>query len=111
MRTAASIKSLMQIKDVTEDDAKRIRTLWRESTGITRNLREKIDAILRTYGVEFIGVHKRSGYNVYYCNAGDTYATTVLFIGPRLVVGCWGDLVERDAVREPAMNSRYYGLI
>ena len=100
MRTAASIKNLMQIKDVTEEDAKSIRRIWRNDWKMSR-ARADIDAILRTSGVEFLGVHKRTGLDVYYCNAGDTYATTVLFIGPRLIVGCWGDLVETNAVREP----------
>lgn len=98
MRTAASIKSLMQIKDVTEEDAKAIRAIWHASwksnTGGMTEARERIDAILRTSGVEWLGVHKRAGKSVYYCNAGDTYATTVLFIGHRLIVGCWGDLAE-----------------
>lgn len=109
-RRAASVERLMEIKDVTEEDAKAIRRLWHNDP-ITRKVREKIDAILRTSGVEYMGEHKRSGHHVYYCNAGDPYATTVLFIGPRLVVGCWGDLAEANAVREPVMNSGYYGLI
>lgn len=100
MRTAASIKNLMQIKDVTEEDAKAIRRVWHNDWKRSRAM-EEIDHILRTSGVEFLGTHKRSDLSVYYCNAGDTYATTVLFIGPRLIVGCWGDLVETNAVREP----------
>lgn len=115
MRTAASIKSLMQIKDVTEEDAKAIRAIWHASWRGGENnkvtARERIDAILRTCGVEWLGVHKRLGKAVYYCNAGDTYATTVIFIGGRLVVGCWGDLVERNMVREAYQNEAYYGLI
>lgn len=99
MRTAASIKSLMEIKDVTEEDAKAIRNIWKNDP-IKRRAREDIDRILRTSGVEYLGVHKRSGEAVNYCNAGDTYATTVLFIGPRLIVGCWGDLVETNNIRE-----------
>lgn len=97
MRTAASIKFLMQIKDVTEEDAKAIRRIWHNDP-VKKRAMGDIDAVLRTYGVEYLGLHKRSGYGVYYCNAGDPYATTVLFIGPRLIVGCWGDLMESDAV-------------
>jgi hypothetical protein len=88
----------MEIKDVTEEDAKAIRNIWKNDL-VTRRAREDIDAILRTSGVEYLGVHKRSGKHVYYCNAGDTYATTVLFVGPRLRVGCWGDLMESDSIR------------
>ena len=100
-RTATSISRLMQIKDVSKEDAERIRWIWHNVQG-RRHARDQIDAILRTFGVEFLGVHKRSKEDVYYCNAGDTYATTVMFIGPRLIVGCWGDLVEANAVRDSA---------
>lgn len=96
-RTVASTKALMEIKDVTEEDAKAIRALWR--TERLRNAaRSGVDRILRTHGVEYLGINKRTKAEVYYCNAGDTYATTVLFVGPHLRVGCWGDLVERGTV-------------
>lgn len=113
MRTAASIKNLMQIKDVTEEDAEAIRALWRDvwENPCLAQARDRIDAILRTSGVEWLGVHKRLGKSIYYCNAGDTYATTVLFIGGRLLVGCWGDLVECNMVRDAYQNEAYYGLI
>jgi hypothetical protein len=48
--------------------------------------------------VEYLGRNKRTNDEVYYCNAGDTYSTTVLFVGPHLRVGCWGDLIERGTV-------------
>lgn len=114
MRTAASIESLCQIKDVTEEQAKAIRFIWKApdratiekagynylSAPIHQYRRELIDGILKTCGVEYLGYHKRAGQHVDYCNAGDTYATTVIFIGPRLIVGCWGDLVERNLIKE-----------
>jgi len=96
MRTAASIARLCEIKDVTEEDAKRIRDIWKTKRA---PILTQIDKILNTYGVEFLGVLKRGGGDVYYCNAGDTYATTVLFVGDRLVVGCIGDYAE--SVRQP----------
>lgn len=98
-RRCASVKALMEIKDVTREDAQRIREIWFNEP-IRRKARNEIDAILRTFGIEPIGVHKRLRLHVYYANAGDTYSTTALFIGPRLAVGCWGDLVERNLVRE-----------
>lgn len=52
------------------------------------------------HGVEFLGSHRRSGDLVYYCNAGDTYAGTMIFNGRRLVVGTWGDMVERNQIKE-----------
>lgn len=96
-RTAASIKSLMEIKDVTEEDAKSIRALW-HTDRFRASARTAIDEILGTHGVEYLGFTKRTTHEVYYCNAGDTYATTILFIGPHLRVGCWGDLMERGTV-------------
>lgn len=117
MNTAASVKALLQIKDVTTEDAKLIRKVWKMDSEKLRELefpgihehevykwknrelkRYLVDSILNTYGVEYLGYHKRNKEHVYYCNAGDTYSVTVLFIGSRLVVGCWGDLVERGLI-------------
>lgn len=99
-RKCASIKALMQIKDVTEADAAEIRRIWATET-YRKAAREAIDKVLHTCGVEFLGIHKRSHEDVYYCNAGDTYDTTVVFIGKTLRVACWGDFIERNLVREP----------
>ena len=120
-RTAASVKNLITIKDVTEEDAKRIRAIWRGTLSDVRKeypetdsliaeyhnapgAREIrlviVDRLIQTCGVEYLGYHKRAGQHVYYCNAGDAYAGTILFIGDRLVVGCWGDLVERNLIKE-----------
>jgi hypothetical protein len=52
------------------------------------------------HGVEYLGVHARSGKVVRYCNAGDAYAPTLCFMGRRLFVACWGDLIERRTVLE-----------
>lgn len=99
-RTCAGVKALMEIKDVTAEDARAIRYAWKTRLASRFEARDEVDRILRTCGVEFLGFDKRSGRSVYYCNAGDTYATTVIFHGPRMTVGCWGDLVERNRVRE-----------
>lgn len=118
----ASVRALTSIKDVTEIEAKRVRAVWRDMTREqlleefprvaeyarqcfnppdTRILRRMaVDSVIETYGVEYLGVHRRTGAHIYYCNTGDTYATTVLFSGAHLRVGCWGDLVEHDAIRE-----------
>ena len=97
MRRCASVKNLMTIKDVTQEDAQEIRRIWKTVTN-RGEARENIDKILRTYGVEYLGQHKRSGEHVYYCNAGDTYAGTILFKGLRMFVGYWGDLVEKNLI-------------
>lgn len=122
-RTAASIKSLESLQGVDRDLAKRIRAVWRGDLAAVRKaypeadqLRAQyyhppgarefrmavINRLFGTYDVGFLGEHKRNREEVFYCDAGDPYTGTILFIGPRLVVGCWGDLVERNLIREPA---------
>lgn len=98
-RTAASVKKLQEIKDVTPELARYLREIWHTYPN-RRTARESIDKLLNTCGVEYLGRHRRSNEHVYYCNAGDTYSTTVLFIGTRMIVGCWGDLVENNTVRD-----------
>jgi hypothetical protein len=52
--------------------------------------------ILGTYGVEYIPKgHNSKSPAIEYCNAGDTYNSTLLFVSGRYRVGCWGDIVER----------------
>jgi hypothetical protein len=99
-----SIKSLMQIKDVTREDAIRIRVIIKGPSQLldSSNPRgesklQRIDRILRTYGVEYIPAgHNAKSPGIHYCNAGDTYATTLMYVcGHGYRVGCWGDIVER----------------
>lgn len=93
-----SVRTLMQIKDVTEIEAQAIRAIMRESPGrIDGQTRmQRIDRILRTFGVEYVPIG--AGANsppFYYCNAGDSYAVTVIKRKGRFIVSSWGDLVER----------------
>jgi hypothetical protein len=94
-----SIKTLMQIKDVTREDAIAIRAIMasgpgRDANGLTRM--QRIDRVLQTHGVEYTPAGRNAkSPAIYYCNAGDTYACTVLKVRGRFRVGCWGDLVER----------------
>ena len=121
-RTCASSKALRTLAGISAEDARRIRRAWREATRGellaefpccadyvqqcfnppgTRELRRlAVDSIARTYGVEHLGVSRKTGEPVYYCNADDTYAPTILFSGPHLRVGTWGDRVERGSIRE-----------
>ena len=125
-RVAASIKALTQIKDVDAAQAKRIRAIWHavrmdDLLALYPNRRaEIIDRLnvpgvkyrqvsrvlveekLGTCGLEYLGQHKRTGKHIYYCNTGDTYAATILFVEGRMYVGCWGDLVEKNLINEPA---------
>lgn len=54
------------------------------------------DELCETCGVEYIAEgHGSKSPAVEYCNAGDTYTATLLFVNGSYRVGCWGDIVER----------------
>ncbi len=106
-----SVKTLCQIKDVTPALAREIRRIMagpgREHVEDHCSCRERydsrclsrmerIDRVLGTSGVEAIPAgHNAQSPTIVYCNAGDTYATTILKVSGKFRVGCWGDLVER----------------
>ena len=96
-RIAPSTTTLMEIKDVTEENAIEIRHIWHTEPD-RLVARRRIDDVLDTHGVEYLGHHKRRHLPVWYANAGDTYATTVLFFGPVMRVATIGDYVERDLI-------------
>lgn len=118
MNRCASIKTLMQLKDVDLALAKEIRRVWRtvktrEELMLIAGLvgsdfyhdppvrhlkRVAVDKLIGTYGVEFLGLHRKSKDDMYYCNAGETYAETIIFKGHTLSVGCWGDWVESNKI-------------
>lgn len=54
---------------------------------------EAISEALGMHGVEEF--RTRNGTRVLYCNAGDTYAPTLLRVGGHYRVGTWGDVAER----------------
>jgi len=63
-----------------------------DSFGITRYL-EKINILLNTYGVESCYPDIPS---LYYCNAGNSYNTTILHYKGKLYIGDWGSIVEKQ---------------
>lgn len=115
----ANVNKLQEVKDVTPEIAAMVRKVWKAAsldeleqiTGkpvtpawgelprLIDKKREMVDRLIDCFGVEYLGIMKRSGTHVYYCDAGDTYASTIIFIGRRLVVGCWGDLVESSKIK------------
>lgn len=123
-RRAAATHNITQIKDVTDADAKRVRAIWKavktddllalypdkraemldriieaKTSRRYRQLqRELINDVIGTCGVEHLGYDRRANRHIYYCNAGDTYATTICFVGDSLVVRCWGDYAERGTL-------------
>ncbi len=69
-----------------------------------RDRLDAINALLEMHGTEAIRGEWQNGYwcdiVAVYCNAGDTYDTTVMqirddFGGSRFVVCSWGDFVEK----------------
>lgn len=57
---------------------------------------ERINKILNNYGVEGILEETDKGtIDIQYCNAGDTYALTLLYHKGKLKIGDWGTIVER----------------
>ena len=119
MNICASIKNLKSLK--LECDPKLIRTIWKtdsmdliesmaprtakESNRMYRPFRprtfrrEAINEIAGFHGVEYLGKNKRTGEAIYYLNAGDSYAPTIIFQGARLFVSTVGDLIEGGRVR------------
>lgn len=91
-----SVKTLCTIKDVTPADARAIRAIMQDRGDHHETRLQRIDRILGTFGVEYIPAGRNAkSPAIYYCNAGDTYTTTVLKVNGRFIVGCWGDIVER----------------
>jgi hypothetical protein len=87
----------------------------RKALQLTRDVRwqdrlEAIDKLLGTYGTEAIRGEWQNGYwcdiVAAYCNAGDTYALTVIHVrgdswnpAGRFIVSSWGDWFEKNEKR------------
>lgn len=57
-----------------------------------------INALIDCHGVEALPVHLSGAHpSAVYCNAGDTYAATILYCydSDRFLLTSWGDYVER----------------
>lgn len=72
--------------------------MWRVTMAL-----HAINGVLGTYGVEPLGDGRHcEGYAppYEYCNAGDTYATTLVYkrATDTLFVSSWGDVVERQGL-------------
>jgi hypothetical protein len=95
-----SIKTLTDRLNIRPDTAKAIRRAMEDYT--VKSALDNINAFLDGFGVESIGDHSRPEFDgIEYVNLGDTYAPTVMFDhrSGRYIVGCWGDLVERQPRR------------
>lgn len=90
----------MSLKDVDRELALKLRNAWK-TIPHRKPAREAVDKLFGSYGVEFLGVDKRTHHDVYYCNAGDAYTLTIIFIGSTMRVGCWADFAESNRLRDP----------
>lgn len=74
--------------------------MWRVTTMLYA-----LDELLGTHGVEPMGMgnsrNERHAPAYEYLNAGDTYATTLIYDRDhdRIIISSWGDIVESDAKR------------
>ncbi len=71
---------------------------------------DRIGTILGTYGTEGMILDKDGNdlasqcteqgatLDVQYCNAGDTYALTIMYVNGVLTIGDWGTLVEGNGL-------------
>jgi hypothetical protein len=122
MMKAANANALQEVKDVTPEIAAKVRAAWCTLTRaqlieqyecVRERVREcfnpphtddlrrtAINFLIGTHGVEYLGTSRKTDCPVYYCNAGDTYACTIIFSGNSLRIGCWGDMVERKTIKE-----------
>lgn len=69
--------------------------MWRRTMAL-----RAIDETLGTFGVEPLGpVDMHDGPPHEYCNAGDSYAATIIYTSKTdtLRIGCWGDIAEKHS--------------
>lgn len=106
---APSVERLMRDFGECEEHAIKIRWAWQHAT--LGELRAKywdtiklpapqgntrlnyINHITGQFGVEFWGVHKRLGENVYGLNTGDSYNPTLYYVGKCLMLATMADVV------------------
>lgn len=96
---AGGLASLVAIIPAAADIARRYHS---RPPSLRAVKREAIANAAGYCGVEYLGERRRGGGSVYYANAGDAYASTLLFCGARLYVGTWAGVVEARGVVERA---------
>lgn len=76
----------------TKDSYKNYRDGYEHKSFAITKYMKKIDEIIGTFGVENLFPEIP---DLFYCNAGDTYSTTILCYKDKLYIGCWGDIAEK----------------
>lgn len=100
-QTAVVVRAVLQsasrnfILAVSDAASERERRSYNPHSLTTLKL-DAVDELIETHGVEYIPAgHNQKSPAISYCNAGDTYTTTLLHVNGSFRVGCWGDIVER----------------
>jgi hypothetical protein len=113
-----SLKTLRLIKAIDESQVRELRDLltgktdphefvgkWIDSfkyphypIPIHEQIMAAANKIMMGNDVEYISPgHNQKSLAIYYVNLGDTYATTLMRINGRYVVGSWGNIVEKGS--------------
>lgn len=92
--SVATIERGLNVDRATAVEIRKVMDGRRVEKPLTRM--QLIDKLYQTHGVEYQprGRNEKSPA-FYYCNAGDSYAATVVKINGRFRICCWGDIVER----------------
>lgn len=103
-----SVKTIQEGLGVDSQVARGVRRVLEDySDGLTCNATaalSRVDDLIGGHGVEYLRSRTdtfREARGVEYVNMGDPYRATVMFDleSERFIIGCWGDVVERDSRR------------
>ena len=90
-----SIHTLTENLDIDIEKAKRIRAIMSDASLSPADRLAAIDLLIGTHGVEYISAgHNKKSPAIAYCNAGDPYYSTVLYVNGHFMVCGWGAFVE-----------------
>ncbi len=91
-----SVATLVEaLGNISVEQAKKIRAIMKDGSFTPEAALDAIDKIIGTHGVEYIAAgHNKKSPAIAYCNAGDPYYSTVLFVNGRFAVCGWGAIVE-----------------
>lgn len=91
-------KNLDELLNIYQGEETEIIPRYGKLPGLRTAKRAAINNMAGFHGIEYLGRNRRTGEDVYYCNAGDPYAATLIFQGRIMRVSCWGHYVENNLV-------------
>ena len=100
-----SIHTLTENLDIDIEKAKRIRAIMSDASLSPDDRLAAIDLLIGTHGVEYISAgHNKKSPAIAYCNAGDPYYSTVLYVSWLLIVLFFSRCVNDAALKDGACN-------